>query len=159
MLIVSKDCYPGLHCRYCIMRKNFLFIYSLAALWIILSELIRRLKSYWSNPNRRDGEELILGVASSLPTHELFFEIDAHFMRRKKHRELEVSLDLGNMKYGRSNEDQVVIIILRYFLGKGTTSTDNCAWETRRFIIQLLSSLFMAEDLICVNSVVLSLFY
>ncbi|XP_071550345.1 protein PTHB1 isoform X2 [Panulirus ornatus] len=65
---------------------------SLAALWIILSELIRRLKGYWNNPNRRDGEELILGVASSLPTHELFFEIDAHFMRRKKHRELEGQL-------------------------------------------------------------------
>ncbi|XP_042217578.1 protein PTHB1-like isoform X2 [Homarus americanus] len=65
---------------------------SLAALWITLSELIRRLKSYWSNPNRRDGEELILGVASSLPTHELFFEIDAHFLRRKKHRDLEAQL-------------------------------------------------------------------
>ncbi|MPC40952.1 Protein PTHB1 [Portunus trituberculatus] len=53
----------------------------MAALWLILKELTRRLKGYWSQPSRRDGEELLLGVASSFPTHELFFEIDAHFIR------------------------------------------------------------------------------
>lgn len=62
----------------------------MAGLWLILKELNRRLKAYWSQPAHRGGEELVLGVASSLPTHELFFEIDAHFLRRKKHKELEV---------------------------------------------------------------------
>ncbi|XP_063884729.1 protein PTHB1-like isoform X2 [Scylla paramamosain] len=65
---------------------------SMAALWLILKELMRRLKGYWNQPSRRDGEELQLGVASSFPTHELFFEIDAHFIRRKKHKELELQL-------------------------------------------------------------------
>ncbi|XP_045624532.1 protein PTHB1 isoform X3 [Procambarus clarkii] len=65
---------------------------SLPAIWVVLRELVRRLKSYWGHPSRRDSEGLTLGVASSLPTHELFFEIDAHFLRRKKHRELEAQL-------------------------------------------------------------------
>ncbi|XP_050720589.1 protein PTHB1-like isoform X2 [Eriocheir sinensis] len=65
---------------------------SMAGLWLILKELNRRLRAYWSQPAHRGGEELVLGVASSLPTHELFFEIDAHFLRRKKHKELELQL-------------------------------------------------------------------
>lgn len=59
-------------------------------MWVILSEVVRRLKSYWGHASRKDGEELVLGVASSLPISELFCEIDAHFLRRKKHEELMV---------------------------------------------------------------------
>ncbi|XP_068235573.1 protein PTHB1 [Palaemon carinicauda] len=65
---------------------------SLAALWLILSEVIHRLKSYWGHSSRRDGEELELGVASAVPIHELFSEIDAHLMRRKKLYELQAQL-------------------------------------------------------------------
>ncbi|XP_042887369.1 protein PTHB1-like, partial [Penaeus japonicus] len=61
---------------------------SLPSVWVILSEVIRRLKSYWGHSTRKDGEELVLGVASSLPINELFSEIDAHYLRRKKHEEL-----------------------------------------------------------------------
>ncbi|XP_063611687.1 protein PTHB1-like [Penaeus indicus] len=61
---------------------------SLPSVWVILSEVVRRLKSYWGHSSRKDGEELVLGVASSLPISELFCEIDAHFLRRKKHEEL-----------------------------------------------------------------------
>lgn len=63
---------------------------SLPSVWVILSEVVRRLKCYWGHASRKDGEELVLGVASSLPISELFSEIDAHFLRRKKHEELMV---------------------------------------------------------------------
>lgn len=65
---------------------------SLAALWLILSEVTQRLRSYWGHSSRKDGEELELGVASAVPVHELFSEIDAHFMRRKKLHELQAQL-------------------------------------------------------------------
>ncbi|KAK7059243.1 Protein PTHB1 [Halocaridina rubra] len=65
---------------------------SLSALWIILKEVLARLKGYWSNSSRKNGEELELGVASAIPVHELLTEIDAHFMRRKKHQELQAQL-------------------------------------------------------------------
>lgn len=64
---------------------------SLAALWLVLKELISRLRAYWGRPGWRGKvDELILGAASPLPTNDLYAEIDAHFLRRKKHKELEV---------------------------------------------------------------------
>ncbi|KAK3875683.1 hypothetical protein Pcinc_019466 [Petrolisthes cinctipes] len=66
---------------------------SLAALWLVLKELIARLRAYWGRPGWRGKvDELLLGAASPLPTNELYAEIDAHFLRRKKHKELEAQL-------------------------------------------------------------------
>ncbi|CAL4130802.1 unnamed protein product, partial [Meganyctiphanes norvegica] len=65
---------------------------SLACLWLILSEVRRRLNNYWNAPNRRNEEEFTLSIASSLPMTDLFSEIDAHFLRRKRHQDLQNQL-------------------------------------------------------------------
>lgn len=50
-----------------------------------------RLEKYWAREATNGSEEkLTLSVTSALPTHDLFSEIDAHFLRRKKRKELEV---------------------------------------------------------------------
>ena len=65
---------------------------SLAALWVVLREMCRRLESYWGTGGAQaGGEALTVSVSSTLPINDLFSLIDTHFIRRKKHVALNVS--------------------------------------------------------------------
>jgi hypothetical protein len=72
----------------------------LPALWVVFREMCRRLESYWGTGGRHGaGEETFsLWVSSMLPLNELYSLIDAHFLRRKKHNDLNVSF-ISNVSY------------------------------------------------------------
>ena len=68
------------------------YFFRLPAIWLVLQCLVRRLQNYWDVDQKMSGEELTVGVASNPPIQDLFMEIDAHFIRRKKQKELLVRL-------------------------------------------------------------------
>ena len=56
-----------------------------------MKTVTEKLETYWKFENKSQDEPLTLGITSPLPLQDLFNEIDAHFLRRKKHKELEAS--------------------------------------------------------------------
>ena len=51
--------------------------------------MTKRLTQYWGTHGQGQ-EKLTLGITSSIPIQELFSEIDAHYIRRRKHKDLQV---------------------------------------------------------------------